>query len=422
VPLAGEPGTVAMLTTPDSLYGDRALNPDNGYPEWQQAIAARSALRIMLYRPGRSASWVRCPLLVLVCDQDQTVLAGPAARAAKRAPGGELVRMPGGHYEPFLGGHEQAVEAELSFLRRHLLDSCARGPARRRGFRAAPGRPVMKQIELSAGTIEYQDTGDGPPLVLLHGLMMDASLWDEPIADLSADHRCVAPTLPLGAHRHAMHAGADLSLPGIARLVAEFVDRLGLQDVTLVGNDTGGALVQLLIRDGAPRAGRVVLVSCDAFDNFPPGLTGKALVLAGKLPPAMFGMFMQQMRLRPMRRLPIAFGWLTMRGDAATARWLKPVLTQPEIRRDAVRVLRAAAADTHLLVEAAERLPGFNHPALVVWAAGDRVMPPEHGRRLAELLPQGHLVEVADSYTLIPLDQPARLAQIIRDFTRIGAA
>ena len=66
-------------------------------------------------------------------------------------------------------------------------------------------------------------------------------------------------------------------------------------------------------------------------------------------------------------------------------------------------------------------LPGFNHPALVVWAAGDRVMPPEHGRRLAELLPQGRLVEVGDSYTLIPLDQPARLAQIIQDFTRASA-
>jgi pimeloyl-ACP methyl ester carboxylesterase len=126
VPLAGEPGTVAMLTTPDALDGDRALNPDNRYPEWQQAIAARSALRIILYRPGRSASRVRCPLLVLVCDQDQAALPGPAARAAKRAPSGELVRMPGGHYEPFLGGHEQAVEAELSFLRRHLLD---RAPA-----------------------------------------------------------------------------------------------------------------------------------------------------------------------------------------------------------------------------------------------------------------------------------------------------
>ena len=122
VPLAGEPGTVAMLTTPDGLDGDRALNPDNRYPDWQQAIAARSALRITLYRPGRYTSRVRCPLLVLVCDQDQSALPGPAAGAARRAPRGELVRMPGGHYELFLGGHEQAVEAELSFLRRHLLD------------------------------------------------------------------------------------------------------------------------------------------------------------------------------------------------------------------------------------------------------------------------------------------------------------
>src|SRR5262249_14314976 len=168
---------------------------------------------------------------------------------------------------------------------------------------------------------------------------------------------------------------------------------------------------------GAAGGGRVVLVSCDAFDNSPPGLTGKTLVLTGKLPPAMFGLFMQQMRLRAVRRLPIAFGWLTMRGDAATARWMKPVMTQPAIRRDTVRTLRAAAADTQFLVKAAERLPGYHHPALVVWACKDRVMPPEHGRRLAELLPQGQLAEVADSYTLIPLDQPARLARIIREFT-----
>ena len=147
----------------------------------------------------------------------------------------------------------------------------------------------MREIELSAGTIEYQDTGEGPAVVLLHGLMMDASLWDGPIADLSSDHRCLAPTLPLGAHRHAMRAGADLSLPGVARLVAEFLDRLDLRDVTLVGNDTGGALVQLIMArgplaaDGAARVGRVVLASCDAFDNFPPGLTGKTLVLAGLL-------------------------------------------------------------------------------------------------------------------------------------------
>jgi pimeloyl-ACP methyl ester carboxylesterase len=276
----------------------------------------------------------------------------------------------------------------------------------------------MTEIELSAGTIDYEDTGgDGPTIVLLHGFMMDASLWDGPIAELSADHRCVAPTLPFGAHRRAMREDTDLSLPGMARLITEFLDRLDLRDVTLVGNDTGGALVQLLMRDGAARVGRVVLASCDAFDNFPPGLTGRTLVLTGRLSPRMFGLFMQQMRLRMVRRLPIAFGWLTLRGDAATARWMRPVLEQPEIRRDAVRMLRAAGADTGLLLATAEHLAGFDRPALVVWASGDRVMPPEHGRRLAELLPRGRLVEIEDSYTLIPLDQPAALARLIREFT-----
>ncbi len=275
----------------------------------------------------------------------------------------------------------------------------------------------MKQIELTAGTIDYDDTGGpGPTVLLLHGLLMDSTLWDGVVADLSAEHRCVAPTLPLGAHRHAM-PGADLSLGGIARLVNELLDRLDLHEVTVVGNDTGGAVVQLLACDPSPRVGRIVLASCDAFDNFPPGLTGRTLVATGRLPPSMFGLFMQQMRLRPVRRLPLAFGWLTKRGDATTAGWLKPVLHQREIRGDAVRVLRAVAADKNLLVNAAERLPAFDRPALVVWASEDRVMPPDHGRRLADLLPQGKLVEVPDSYTLIPLDQPARLAEIIHDFT-----
>jgi pimeloyl-ACP methyl ester carboxylesterase len=166
-----------------------------------------------------------------------------------------------------------------------------------------------------------------------------------------------------------MHADADLSLRGIARLVAELLDRLDLGDVTLVGNDTGGAVVQLLVCDDATRVSRIVLASCDAFDNFPPGLTGKTLVLTGKLPPALFGLFMQQMRLRPLRRLPISFGWLTKRGGAATARWIKPVLHQRVIRRDTVRVLRSAAADKRLLLDAAECLAAYDRPALVVWAS-----------------------------------------------------
>jgi pimeloyl-ACP methyl ester carboxylesterase len=281
----------------------------------------------------------------------------------------------------------------------------------------------MREIELSSGTIAYEDSeGDGPVLVLLHGLLMDASLWRDVTADLAVDHRCIAPTLPLGAHSHPASGSAELSVPSVAGLVRELLDRLELEDVTLVGNDTGGALVQLIAGVECPRVGRIVLASCDAFDNFPPGVTGRALVLAGKLPPRLFGLFMQQMRLKPLRRLPIAFGWLTKRGDDAAARWVKPILTDPAIRRDAVRLLRSIAARPALLVEASRALAGFRKPALVVWAAGDRVMPPEHGRRLAQLLPEGEYVEVEDSYTLIPLDRPTQLAHLIREFVRVPAA
>ena len=274
----------------------------------------------------------------------------------------------------------------------------------------------METIELSAGTVEYADVGTGPVIVFLHGLLMDASLWDAPIADLRSDYRCIAPTLPLGAHRLAADPRADLSLRGLASIVAELLARLELSDVTLVGNDTGGALVQVIMASGGDRVARAVLVSCDAFDNFPPGLTGKALFAAGRLPPGLFGLFLQQLRLRPVRRLPLTFGWLTKTGDAATARWIRPVLSRRDIRRDTVRLLRALAADRGALTRQAERLARFDRPVLIVWAAADRVMPPEHGRRLAALVPAGSLVEIENSYTLIPLDQPRLLARAISAF------
>ncbi|SEF25035.1 Pimeloyl-ACP methyl ester carboxylesterase [Amycolatopsis pretoriensis] len=273
------------------------------------------------------------------------------------------------------------------------------------------------EIELGAGTVEYTDTGGpGPVLVFVHGLLMDGTLWDSVVASLPG-HRCVVPTLPLGAHRQPMRPETDLSLSGIAALLTEFLERLDLREVTLVGVDTGGALVQLAMVDGGARVSRVVLASCDAFDNFPPGLTGKTLFLTGKLSPGLFGLFMQQMRLRAVRRLPIAFGWLTKRGDAVSAGWLRPLLREAAIRRDTVRLLRAFAATPEVLLEVAERLPAFDRPALVVWASEDRVMPPEHGERLAALLPKGKLVYVDDSYTLLPLDQPAEFARLVGEFT-----
>jgi pimeloyl-ACP methyl ester carboxylesterase len=171
-----------------------------------------------------------------------------------------------------------------------------------------------------------------------------------------------------------------------------------------------------VVAAGSDRVGRLVLVSCDAFDDFPPGLPGRTIAALRHLSPAVFGAFMQQLRLRPLRRLPIAFGWLTRRGDATVKGWLRPVLTSAEIRRDTVRMLRAVFADRQVLVAATERLAGFDRPALVVWAGDERVMRRDNGRRLADLLPQGRLVEIPDSYTLVPLDQPAALAEAVREF------
>jgi pimeloyl-ACP methyl ester carboxylesterase len=274
----------------------------------------------------------------------------------------------------------------------------------------------MPEVELTAGTIEYEDTGGGGPVVvLLHGLAMGGSVWRSVVADLRADHRCIVPTLPFGSHRRPMRDDADLSLRGQARLVCELVERLGLRDVTLVQNDLGYA--QLIAADRPEWLARLVLASCEAFDNLPPGLPGKGLGIAARIPGGLNAL-LQPMRIRALRRLPMALGWMAKRPvpDEVVDAWLEPLLTRREIRRDVLRYIRSASAAE--LDAASRSMAAFDRPALVVWAAEDRVMPPAHGRRLAELLPQGRLVEIADSYTLIPEDQPAELARAVRAFVR----
>ncbi|ATL83127.1 alpha/beta fold hydrolase [Streptomyces malaysiensis] len=278
------------------------------------------------------------------------------------------------------------------------------------------------EVDLSAGTVEYEDTGgEGPVAVLLHGVAMDGSLWRDVVAALSPEIRCVVPTLPLGGHRRAMRPDADLSVLGVARLVAEFLDRLDLTDVTLAMNDWGGA--QALIADArAQRIGRLVITSCEAFENFPPGLPGRNLRMAAKLPGGLNAVF-KLLKVAPLRRLPMTWGWMTKRpvDPEVMDAWLQPLWSSPEIRRDLRKyVLGVPPVDE--LLRWAEALRTFDRPALVAWASEDRVMPPEHGLRLAGLLPRGSLVEIPDSYTLIPQDQPGPLADLIRAFVLDGAA
>jgi pimeloyl-ACP methyl ester carboxylesterase len=275
----------------------------------------------------------------------------------------------------------------------------------------------MPELELSAGTIEYEDTGgEGPVIVLLHGLIMDGSLWRRVVEDLRSDYRCVLPTLPLGAHRHPMRPDADLSMRGIAELVGEFIERLDLRETTLAMNDWGGA--QLLIgTKHAQRVARLVLCACEAFDNVPPKGTARALPYIARVPggiAAALGPF----RFDRLRRLPLTYGPLSKSPVPREVmdRWFGPALSQREIRRDLRKYVLGAAQGRRDLLGATDALRSFAGPALVVWASEDRLMPREHGRRLADLLPHGRLVEIAGSYTLIPQDQPARLAAHLRQF------
>jgi pimeloyl-ACP methyl ester carboxylesterase len=276
---------------------------------------------------------------------------------------------------------------------------------------------AMAEIELAAGAIRYEDSGgEGPVIVLCHGLLMTASLWDAVVEELGPGFRCIRPTLPLGAHRRPMRAEADLSLRGQVRLLAEFLERLELEEVTLVFNDWCGA--QLLVAEGLDgRVGRLVLASCETYDNYPPGLPGRVAALAAGLPGGLAAV-LKPLRIRVLRRLPITFGLMSKRpiSDELFDQWLQPALTNPAIRSD----LRKYAGDTRQgrrqLVKANSRLAGFAKPVLVVWAAEDKVMPIAAGRRLAGSFPDSRFVEIPDSRTLIPIDQPRALAGAIATF------
>lgn len=270
----------------------------------------------------------------------------------------------------------------------------------------------MPDVELTAGTIEYEDTGgDGPVVVLLHGLVHDATVWRKVIADLRTDHRVIAPTLPYGAHRRPMSRPPTPDL--VNELIAEFLDRLDLRDVTLVENDCGRA--QTVAARYPERLARLALVACEAFDNYPPGLPGKLIGLACRVPGGV-SLLVRVLGLRPLRRLPVGIGALTKRPvpDAIVDGWLRPLRTDPAVRRDFRHYGTHVRRDE--LLEAAQGLRRFDRPALVVWALEDLMMPRAHGRRLAELLPRGRLVEVEDTRTLIAEDQPELLASLLREF------
>ena len=279
-------------------------------------------------------------------------------------------------------------------------------------------RSSISSVELSAGPIEYQDTGGGgAAVVFVHGLLMNGAQWRHVVANLRDEFRCISPTLPMGAHRRPMRPDADLSLRGLGRILTEFLDRLDLTDVTLCFNDWCGAQVMIADR-GVDRVGRLVLCSCEAFDNYPPGVPGRLAAMAAHTPGAL-SVLRRTLTVGWIRGLPMSFGRMSKHGipDELMREWMAP-LSQRGVRRDFCKYAGDTRRGRRDLVAATPALATFGRPVLVVWAREDRIMPVADGPRLAAAFPDSRFVDIPDSYTLIPLDQPDLLAKHIGAFTR----
>ncbi|MEU5841949.1 alpha/beta hydrolase [Rhodococcus sp. NPDC047139] len=273
----------------------------------------------------------------------------------------------------------------------------------------------MPTVDLTAGPIHYVDRGEGPPVVLLHGLLMNHSVWDRVLERLPDGFRYVLPDLPLGAHSDPMRPDADLSLHGLNLLVAEFLAALDLHEVTLVHSDWGGALF-LTAYGLDDRVGRLILLPCEAFDNFPPGLPGKSVSLTARIPGGV-ALALRLLRIRWLRNTPMFVGWMARKPipDNLVRSWTEAGLQNGGVRRDLRKYATSKFVKSDLVADT-EALRNFTGPAAVLWSSDGKVMPREHGRRLAELLPDAVLTEIDDAYVLSMLDRPDAVADEMSNF------
>jgi pimeloyl-ACP methyl ester carboxylesterase len=273
-----------------------------------------------------------------------------------------------------------------------------------------------KEIDLPAGRIRYREAGAGKPVVFVHGYLVDGRLWDGVVDRLSDRCRCIAPDWPLGAQQVAMKPSADLSPPGIAAAIASLLEALDLEDVTIVGNDSGGAMSQVLVTDHPQRIGRLVLTNCDTHENFPPGIF-KAMPPLAKLPGGM-AVLAAPFRIGAVARRAFAPFARTRIPDHLIASWMQSATSDADVMRDLKKV--TAGMDKRHTLAAAEKLRGSELPILLAWAPGDKYFPISYAERLAAEAGNARIVEIPDSKTFVPLDQPERLAEEIAAFVAAG--
>jgi pimeloyl-ACP methyl ester carboxylesterase len=268
------------------------------------------------------------------------------------------------------------------------------------------------EIELPAGRIRYREAGEGKPVVFVHGFLVDGRLWDGVVDSLADRCRCIAPDWPIAAHQIAMNPDADLTPYGIAALINSFLTALDLEDVTIVGNDSGGAMSQVFATRHPERVGRLVLTNCDTHDNFPPGIF-KTMPPIAKLPGGM-ALIAAPFRIPALARAAFKPFTQTKIPDELIASWMEPGLHDAGVKRDAKKV--TVGMNKRYTLEAAEKLSESDLPLLLTWAPEDKLFPISYAERLVRETPNARLVKIPNASTFVPLDQPQRVADEIAAF------
>jgi len=283
----------------------------------------------------------------------------------------------------------------------------------------SPELGAAREVAVEQGCVRYFERGRGPAIVFVHGWLTNANLWRKMVPRLSERFRCVTLDLPFGSHGAAVRADADLTPAGCGRLIGGVLRALDLEDVTLVGNDSGGAYSQIATAADPERVARLVLNSCETpRDTFPPPQFAALKALAAS--PQSLRDALAPLRDPAFRADARAYGLLVKRPieDRAWDSYVLPILHDDGVLRDASKVMQSASEDD-LRAAAAQLIDRFRRPVLFAWSPEDQLFPLAHAEEYARALADGRLERIDDAYSFTPEDQPDKLAQAIERFVAV---
>ena len=272
-------------------------------------------------------------------------------------------------------------------------------------------------VETRLGALAARSSGRGATLIFFAGALANHDLFRDVVVALEDRYRCITIDLPLGAHPWPLSTGADRSAGSLARLLPDCLELLDVEDATVVANDTAGGLLLLSLATGHPalgRVGRLVLTNCDNYDQFPPDALRKASAVSRALPRLARALLRLQLRSATARRKIVSTVAASGLDHERVESFFGPARRDQRVADDLVAAL--AGFRPQLLIDAAEAIPGFDRPVLLIWGESCDFFPITDAERLASEFPRATLVSVPEAKTWVPIDNPAAVADAITKF------